>query len=215
MLKPDGRRIRIMLVENHQIVADGLTQLLNDQPDMVVVGTADNVAEASSRAAALLPDVILTDFHLTDGTGAEAASEIQQVSPEAKLIFLSREDGDHARLAAIESGAAGFIHKSRAAEEIVDAIRRVVDGGSLFKPEEVAALVQRGREFQNLRSILTPREIEVLRNMAEGASSREMASRLGISYTTVRTHLRSIDQKLGVHSKVEAINKARELGVIE
>jgi DNA-binding NarL/FixJ family response regulator len=208
-------RVRIMVVENHQVVADGLAELLNAHSDMVVVGTAKSVAEATDLAADLKPDVVVTDFHLSDGTGPEALAAIRQMIPEARFIFLSREDGDAARLAALEGGASAFIHKSRGAEEIVGAIRLVAAGGTLFTPDVVASLLKRGREIHTLRESITPREKEVLRLMAAGTPSREIASRLGISYTTVRAHLRSVDAKLGVHSKLEAILKARELGILE
>jgi DNA-binding NarL/FixJ family response regulator len=208
-------RARVLIVEDHQVVADGLAALINDQGDMTVVGHAGSVAEAISRAGELRPDVVLMDFRLTDGTGADAGLGIRQVRPEIKLIFLTREDSDAARFAALESGASAFLHKSRAAAEVVDAIRVVAGGGSLFTPRTISALLNRRREAETQLERLTPREKEVLRMMAEGAASRDIASRLGISYTTVRTHIRSLGSKLGVHSKLEAIVKARELALVE
>ena len=199
--------IRVLIVEDHQIVADGLRALLNDQKDMTVVGMVGSVGESAAKALELLPDIVLLDFRLNDGTGADAAAAIRRVAPNAKHIFLTREDSDVARFAALESGASGFIHKSRAAGEVVDAIRKVAGGGTLITPSAIAALIN--------RESLTAREKEVLRLMAEGVSSRDIASKLGISYATVRTHIRSLDAKLGVHSKVQAIVKARELALID
>ncbi len=135
--------------------------------------------------------------------------------PEARLIFLTREDSDAARFAAIEAGASAFIHKSQAAAEVVDAIRTVFAGGTLFTPRTIATLLNRRRAMDTRLESLTPREKEVLRLMAEGISSRDIGARLHISYTTVRTHIRSLGSKLGVHSKLEAIVKARELALIE
>jgi DNA-binding NarL/FixJ family response regulator len=209
------KRARVLIVEDHQVVADGLAALINDQKDMVVVGQAGSVGEAISRATELSPDVVLMDFRLTDGTGADAGTGIRQVRPETKLIFLTREDSDAARFAAIEAGASGFIHKSRAAGEVVDAIRTVAGGGSLFTPRAISALITKRKEVESQLERLTPREKEVLRLMAEGVASREIAKKLGISYTTVRTHIRSLGSKLGVHSKLEAIVKARELALVE
>jgi two-component system, NarL family, response regulator DevR len=206
---------RVMIVEDHQVVAEGLAALINDQDDMKVVGHSGSVADSIVRAAELKPDLVLIDFRLTDGTGADAASGIRQVRPEAKLIFLTREDSDAVRYAAIEAGASAFIHKSRAAQDVVDAIRTVARGGSLFTPRTIAQLLNNRREVEAQLERLTPREKEVLRMMAEGTSSREIAARLGISYTTVRTHIRSLGSKLGVHSKLEAIVKARELALVE
>ena len=206
---------RVLVVEDHQVVAEGLAALINDQKDMKVIGQAGSVAESIARSAELEPDLVLIDFRLTDGTGADAAAGIRQVRPDTKLIFLTREDSDAARYAAVEAGASAFIHKSRAAQDVVDAIRTVADGGTLFTPRTIAQILNNQRESEAQLERLTPREKEVLRLMAEGTSSRDIARRLGISYTTVRTHIRSLGSKLGVHSKLEAIVKARELALVE
>jgi len=206
---------RVLIVEDHQVVAEGLAALINDQDDMRVVGHSGSVSESITRAVELKPDLVLIDFRLTDGTGADAAMGIRQVRPETKLIFLTREDSDAARFAALEAGASAFINKSRAAQEVVDAIRTVAQGGNLFTPRSIAQLLNSRREIEAQLDRLTPREKEVLRLMAEGTASRDIASKLGISYTTVRTHIRSLGSKLGVHSKLEAILKARELALVE
>jgi RNA polymerase sigma factor (sigma-70 family) len=206
---------RVLIVEDHQVVAEGLAALINDQEDMRVIGSAGSVADSIAKTVELKPDLVLVDFRLTDGTGADAANAIRQLRPETRLIFLTREDSDAARIAALEAGASAFIHKSRAAQEVVDAIRSVAQGGTLFTPRTIAQLLNTRREVEAQLERLTPREKEVLRLMAEGTSSRDIASRLGISYTTVRTHIRSLGSKLGVHSKLEAIVKARELALVE
>ena len=208
-------RTRVLVVEDHQVVAQGLAALINDQKDMTVVGKAGSVAESIQRASELQPDVVLMDFRLTDGTGADAGAGIRRARPDTRLIFLTREDTDVARFAALEAGASAFIHKSRAAQEVVDAIRTVSQGGTLFTPRSIASLLNKRREIESQLERLTGREKEVLRLMAEGTSSRDIASRLGISYTTVPTHIRSLGSKLGVHSKLEAIVKARELALVE
>ncbi|HEY6117317.1 MAG TPA: response regulator transcription factor [Candidatus Dormibacteraeota bacterium] len=210
-----GEATRVLIVEDHQVVAEGLAALINDQKDMKVVGQAGTVADSIAQAAELKPDLVLVDFRLTDGTGADAATAIRQMRPETKLIFLTREDSEAARFAALESGASGFIHKSRAAQDVVDAIRTVAEGGNLFTPRGIAQLISNRREIEAQLDRLTTREKEVLRLMAEGMASRDIASKLGISYTTVRTHIRSLGSKLGVHSKLEAIIKARELALVE
>src|ERR1700682_6774061 len=210
-----GARTQVLIVEDHQVVADGLAALINDQDDMTVVGQAGSVAEAVVRATELRPDIVLMDFRLTDGTGADAGLAIRQVRPETKLIFLTREDSDAARFAALEAGASAFIHKSRAASEVVDAIRVVAGGGTLIPPRTIATLLNKRREMDSQLESLTAREKEVLRLVAEGISSREIGSRVGIRYTTVRTHIRSLGSKLGVHSKLEAIVKAGELALVE
>jgi len=212
---PNGHRIRVMIVEDHIVVSQGLTALLNDQADMAVVGTAGSMAESLLRAEQHEPDVLLLDFRLPDGSGTEAGRRIRQLHPDVKLIILSHDDSDAAHMAAVEAGASAFLHKSRAAAEVVEAIRAVARGINLVSPQMIAALLGRQREATAQVESLTERERDVLRHVAKGISSREIARELGISYTTVRTHIRSLGRKLGVHSKIEAMAKARELGLVE
>src|ERR1700680_4501306 len=129
-----SKPIRILIVEDHQIVADGLAALLNNESDMRVVGHVRSVAESVAQGAGLSPDVAILDFRLNDGTGAEAGSALREMRPEAKLIFLTRDDSDAARLAALQVGASAFIHKSEAAAELVQAVRVAAAGGTLINP---------------------------------------------------------------------------------
>ncbi len=169
----DDAPIRVLIVEDQRVVAEGLSALINGESDMTVVGNVGSVAECTTAAAELSPDVVLLDFRLPDGSGPDAAAVIRGLRPAAKMIFLTRDDTDAAR---------SLLAKRRAME----------------------AQLER----------LTPREKEVLKLMAEGYSSRAIAEELHISYTTVRTHIRGLGGKLAVHSKLEAIVKARELGLI-
>jgi two-component system response regulator DevR len=207
--------IRILIVEDHQVVAEGLSFLLNDQQDMSVVGVAESLDDTLTLVLQAEPDVVLLDFHLKNGTGDDVGQAILRVRPRTRLIFLTRESGDGARFAAENIGASGFIHKSRAAAEVVDAVRVVGNGGTLVGPNAMSETRRQMRSRPDQREQLTAREKEVLRLMAMGVPSREIASRLEISYTTVRTHIRSLGSKLDVHSKLEAIVRARELSLIE
>ena len=204
----------MLIVEDHRVVAEGLAALINQQPDMRVVGSVGTVAETMTAAAGLNPDVVLLDFRLPDGSAPEAAAAIRAIRPLAKVIFLTREDTDAARFAAVQAGASAFLHKSRAAAEVVAAVRDVARGKTLITPRTIATLLAKRRDLDAQLERLTRREKEVLRLMAEGFPSRSIAAELGISYTTVRTHIRSLGSKLAVHSKLEAIVKARELGLI-
>jgi DNA-binding NarL/FixJ family response regulator len=204
----------VLIVEDHRVVAEGLSVLINAQADMKVVGSVGAVAECVTAVAELDPDVVLLDFRLPDGTGPDAAKAIRAIRPAARMIFLTREDTEAARFAAVQSGASAFLHKSRAAAEVVGAIREVARGKMLITPRTIATLLGKRKAIEAQLERLTPREKQVLRLMAEGHPSREVAARLGISYTTVRTHIRSLGSKLAVHSKLEAIVKARELGLI-
>ena len=204
----------MLIVEDHRVVAEGLAALINDQSDMKVVGNVGTVGECVQAAAELNPDVVLLDFRLPDGTGPDAAAAVRSIRPAAKMIFLTREDSDAARFAAVQAGASAFLHKSRAAAEVVAAVRDVARGKMLITPRTIATLLAKRRSIEAQLERLTPREKEVLRLMAEGYASRAIAAELGISYTTIRTHIRSLGSKLAVHSKLEAIVKARELGLI-
>jgi len=211
----DGAEVtKVLIVEDHRVVAEGLAALINDQSDMHVVGNVGTVAEIADAAAQLDPDVVLLDFRLPDGTGPDAANAVRSIRPAARMIFLTREDTDAARFAAVQSGASAFLHKSKAAAEVVAAIRDVARGKMLITPRTIATLLAKRRDAEAQLERLTPREKEVLRLMAEGLPSRAIAAQLGISYTTVRTHIRGLGTKLAVHSKLEAIVKARELGLI-
>jgi len=206
--------VRVLIVEDHRVVAEGLAALINSQADMKVVGNVGTVGETAPAATELNPDVALLDFRLPDGSGPDAAVAIRTVRPATKMIFLTREDTDVARFAAVQSGASAFLHKSRAAADVVSAIRDVARGKMLITPRTISSLLAKRRSIEAQLERLTPREREVLRLMAEGHPSRQIAARMGISYTTVRTHIRSLGAKLAVHSKLEAIVKAREFGLI-
>jgi len=205
---------RVLIVEDHRVVAEGLAALIDHQSDMKVVGSVGTVADCLEAAAELNPDVVLVDFRLPDGSGPDAAAAIRSVRPAAKMIFLTREDTEAARFAAVQSGASAFLHKSKAAAEVVAAIRDVARGKMLITPRTIASLISKRRSIEAQLERLTPREKEVLMLMAQGYPSRAIAAELGISYTTIRTHIRSLGSKLAVHSKLEAIVKARELGLI-
>ncbi len=210
----DEKPTRVLVVEDHLVVAEGLAALINHQSDMKVVGSVGTVAGCLGAAAELNPDVVLIDFRLPDGSGPDAAAAIRSIRPAAKMIFLTREDTDTARFAAVQSGASAFLHKSKAAAEVVAAIRDVARGKMLITPRTIATLISKRKSIEAQLERLTPREKEVLMLMAQGYPSRAIAAELGISYTTIRTHIRSLGSKLAVHSKLEAIVKARELGLI-
>ena len=210
----DDEPTKVLIVEDHRVVAEGLAALINSQGDMEVVGNVGSVSQAADAAAELNPDVVVLDFRLPDGTAPDAAASVRLLRPAAKMIFLTREDTDAARFAAVQSGASAFIHKSQAAAEVVNAIRDVARGKMLITPRTIATLLEKRRTIDAQLDRLTAREKEVLRLMAQGYPSRSIAASLGISYTTVRTHIRSLGSKLAVHSKLEAIVKARELGLV-
>jgi DNA-binding NarL/FixJ family response regulator len=207
-------RIRVVIVENHQLVSESLSLLVDGQEDMEVVGKATSVIGATRLPKMIAPDVVVMDYHLDDGTGRDAALAMREAFPTARFVFLSRDDSDDARLAAVEAGASAYVHKSSPGSEVIATIRKVAQGLSLISPAMVARLVSRGRDRAHMRDSLSPREREVLQLMADGIPTRQIAQRLGISYSTVRTHVRSISLKLGTKSMVKAVVTARELELV-
>ena len=209
-----ARRIRVVIVDDHQLVSDSLGLLLDGQADIEVIGYASSVNDVTNLRPTVAPDVVIMDYPLGDGTGQDAALVIRSSHPDAKFVFLSRDEGDDALLGAVEAGASAYIHKSRAASEVIDAVRRVAAGSSLIAPASIAELMGRQRDRVAKRESLTQREREVLQLMAEGLPSRRIADELGISYATVRSHIRSIGTKLGARSKLNAVAVARDLELV-
>ncbi len=210
----NGGPIRVVIVENHQLVSDSLGLLLDGENDMEVVGAATSVSEAASLPRYLAPDVVLMDFHLGDGTGHDAALAMRNLFPRVRFVFLSRDGSDNARLAAVEAGASAYLNKSSAASEVIDTVRKVAHGVSLISPGAIAQLLARGHDRELMRESLSGREREVLQLMADGIGTRKIAKLLGISYSTVRTHMRAISAKLNTRSMVNAVVTARELELV-
>ena len=136
------RRIRIVIVENHQLVSESLGLLLDGQGDMEVVGKATSVQDAASLPRLAAPDVVVMDFHLEDGTGRDAALVIRQTFPTTRFVFLSRDGSDDARLAAVEAGASAYLLKSDPAADVIEAVRMAANGVSMISPTAVARLVR-------------------------------------------------------------------------
>jgi RNA polymerase sigma factor (sigma-70 family) len=211
---------RVLVVEDHQVVAEGLTMLLDEHPALRVVGWATSACEAGRLAAAEPVDVAVVDYWLPDGTGAEAVAAMRAFRSDLAVVFLSADDSDDAMLAALEVGASGYLVKSAGGADVADAVRRAAEGEVLVPAQQLAALLARRRERAHrqaeqsrLLDSLTPRERQVLALMAEGMDNREVAARLSISYPTVRSHVRHMLKKLGARSKLEAVVKAADWGL--
>jgi DNA-binding NarL/FixJ family response regulator len=212
---PSHRPVRVLVVEDHPVVGEGLVALLAEDPRIRVVQRVETVAQAVRAAATEPLEVALIDFRLPDGTGAEAAVGIREHRPDVAVVFLSADDSEQAMIAAVEAGAAGYLVKTAAGSEIVEAVQRAAEGEMLLPAPRLAALLARRRELAQeedrrarLLGSLTPREREILTLMAEGLDNRRIADRLHVAYPTVRSHVRRVLQKLGARSRLEAVVKA-------
>jgi DNA-binding NarL/FixJ family response regulator len=218
-VKEPSNLIKVLIVEDHRVVAEGLWALLAEYPDLTVVGWADSVAEVIPMAKEMDPDVALIDYRLPDGTGADAAARIRTHDPSTAMVVLSADASDEALLASVEAGACGYLLKSASGDEIAGAIRSAAEGETLIPARTLVEVLARHRETtrtsakaaERLES-LTPREQEILTLMSQGLDNRAVAERLTISYATVRTHVRKILEKLEARSQLEAVAKAAEWG---
>lgn len=214
----DGR-IQVLIVEDHPIVAEGLACLLRTYHDLAVTAIAASVADTIPALGDACPDVAVVDFHLPDGTGADAAARIRTHCCTTAIVFLTADDSDERLLQAIESGASSYLLKSVSGAEIVQSIRAAAAGETLIPAGAIAtALAERAKiareqsRYAQLLASLTPREKEILALMIEGADNRAIAGQLHISYATVRTHVRSILAKLDARSQLDAVTKAIQIG---
>jgi len=207
--------IRVLLVEDHQLVAEGIQALLDREDDIKVIGVAGTVKDAVAMSAADSPDVVVMDFRLPDGNGAQAGETIRSRRPHPSLVFVSGDDSEDALLLAVQAGASVFLPKSRASSEVVTAVRKAAGGEMLIPANQLADLLVRVRERSQeqaerlrLRAEFTPREREVLLLMAEGLDNKTIGRELGLRLTTIRSYVQDILEKLDAHSKLEAVATA-------
>ena len=204
--------LRVLIVDDHALFRRGLQMVLASEPDIEVVGEASDGAEAVERAKALRPNVVLMDVRMPKRSGIEAASVIRDELPEAKILMLTMSDEEADLYEAIKAGASGYLLKEISIEEVPDAIRSVWAGQSRISPSmaskllsEFAAMSQRGGDSKGAGAQLTPREMQVLKLVAQGLNNKDIAEKLFISENTVKNHIRNILDKLHLHSRMEAV----------
>lgn len=201
--------IRILIVDDHPMVRDGIAALLNRQADMEPVGEASNGAEAIERFCALSPDLTLMDVQMPGMNGVEAIAEIRRLSPDARILVLTTYPGDANAARAIRAGAAGYLLKNAIRVELLDAIRSVHAGR-----RAVSADIAHELATHALGEALNDREIEILRLIAEGHANKQIAWRLNLSNDTIKAQLKAIFAKLGVHDRTHAVTLAARRGYI-
>ena len=210
--------IRILIVDDHPIVRQGLGTVLDQEADLSVVGQAVNGLEAVAKARELLPDIILMDLQMPEMDGVEAIEQILGEKLQTGIIILTTYDTDEYLFRGIEAGARGYLLKDSPPEEVVKAIRTVRQGESLIQPSVASKLLDRlGQLSCNPapETTLSRREIEVLQVMATGAANKQIASDLNIGQSTVKTHIVRIFNKLGVNGRTEAVAEAVKKGIIK
>ncbi|MEU0544132.1 response regulator transcription factor [Nocardia sp. NPDC005978] len=214
------RPITVMVVDDHPIWRDGVARDLAEA-GFDVVATADGVASAGRRAAAVQPDVVLMDMQLPDGNGADATGEVLRVAPRTHVLVLSASAERDDVLDAIKAGAIGYLVKSASATELTDAVRATAAGQAVFTPGLAGLVLGEFRRIANTpadrdephRPALTDRETEVLRMVAKGLSARQIATRLNLSHRTVENHVQSTLRKLQLGNRVELTRYAIEQGL--
>lgn len=202
--------IRILIAEDHAVVRDGLAAVLKFEPDMNVVGLAKNGREAVGKFRELTPDVTLMDLAMPELDGTAAIFAIRAEFPEARILVLTTYDNDESVFRALENGAKGYLLKDCSAADLLAAIRKVHAGGTQVSERAAARLAERAMAG----AALSPREVEVLTLIAEGKSNKEIAAALFITEGTVKTHVLSIHEKLGVSDRTEAVVTAIRRGIL-
>jgi DNA-binding NarL/FixJ family response regulator len=204
--------IRVLIVDDHPVVRDGLTAVLATQPDLHLVGTAATGSAALREVAAQSPDVVLMDLQLPDMGGIAATVAVRDRYPHVRVLVLTSYDTDADILAAVEAGAVGYLLKDADRDELCTAIRAVAQGNSALSPAVAAKVLKQMRGDRGFG--LSGREIDVLSAAARGRSNKQIATALHISEATVKTHLLHIYAKLGVDDRTAAVTTALEHGII-
>jgi DNA-binding NarL/FixJ family response regulator len=206
----DAARIRVLSVDDHPLLREGIGALVNAQPDMELVAQAGTGREAAEQYRAQKPDVTLMDLRLPDMSGVDALSAIRREFPDARVVMLTTFEGDVEIQRALSAGARGYLIKSMPPDELVEAIRQVHAGRKRIPTEVAAQLAEHAGE-----ETLTAREIEVLRLVADGNRNKDVGERLFISEETVKVHVKHVMEKLGASDRTEAVAIAIRRGIIQ
>lgn len=213
-----GRPTRVVVVDDHEVLASSLAAVLDLEPDIMMAGVAGTLAKARALVSTEQPDVLLLDHRMPDGDGVAAIRDFLALRPGLQVVVLTASGSDHVLVAAIEAGAAGFLSKTRSLAEVTSAVRAAARGEAVISPELLMRLLPRlqGRSTGGAPAtpLLTERERDVLGHLAQGLSNAAIAERLVVSVHTVRNHVANLSAKLGAHSKLEALAIAVREGLL-
>ncbi len=210
--------IKILIVDDHPVVREGIGSMLKREPDFKILGEASNGLEAIEKVQELSPDVVLMDLRMPEMDGVEAMIRIKEEKPEVKFIILTTFSDDEYIFKGIAAGARAYLLKDAPRDELFKAIRAVSKGESLIQPVVASRVLDRLAELSKKSApseTLSEREIEVLKLMASGVSNKDIADQLSITQSTVKTHITSIFQKLNVTTRTEAVTNALKKGLIQ
>jgi len=204
-----ANRIRLLTVDDHAVLRDGIAAIIAPEPDMVLVGEATNGAEAVEAFHNLRPDVTLMDLQMPIKGGIETIEEIRAVAPAARIVVLTTYEGDALAVRALKAGACAYLLKSSLRKELLNTIR-IVHAGRRYVPAEIAQEIA----VHAAEEPLTSRELSILQRVAEGKANKMIAWELSLSEDTVKAHLRNIYSKLDVNDRVQAVTTALRRGII-
>lgn len=204
--------IRVLIVEDQLMLADLLQEALAREPGISVVGVAASGSAGERMAKQTRPDVILMDYHLPDGTGADLALRVRQFSPRTAIVIVTSDTTEEALRYSIAAGAVGYIPKSSRSAEVIEGVRRAAAGEILMTAEALRLLTAPAVAANEQSYGLTRREAEVLRLMCAGRDTKTIAAELSIEYNTARGHAQRVLEKMDARTRLEAVVRARELG---
>jgi DNA-binding NarL/FixJ family response regulator len=207
--------IRVLIVDDHEVLASSLAKTLDTEPDLLSVGVAGSLKQAAELIRTTAPDVLLLDHRLPDGDGVAAIGRLRELRPSMAVIILTASPSEHLMVAAVEAGVSGFLSKTRSLAEVTSAVRAAAVGEAVISPEMLARLLPRlGGTGRVGAATLTEREREILGLIAQGLSNAAIAERLVVSVNTVRNHVANLLAKLGARSKLEALSIAIREGLL-
>lgn len=208
--------MRVLIVDDHPVTREGLRAALDPASDIDIIGEAGTGEEAVDQAEALEPDLIFMDVRMPGMTGTDATKIIRERNPEVKVILFTVDESKDSLADAVEAGVSGYLLKDVSADELVSAARLAMEGKAVIHPALTQSFFERMRRAERRdETSLSPREIEILQQVAYGATTRQAADRLGISPHTVKTHLERIFEKLGANDRAQAVAIAIRQGVVE
>jgi DNA-binding NarL/FixJ family response regulator len=210
-----AKSIRVLVVDDHEVLASSLAQVLDSEPDLRSVGIAGSLERAAALIRTTTPDVLLLDHRLPDGDGVAAIGHLRGLRPSMAVIVLTGSPAEHLMVAAVEAGVSGFLSKSRSLGEVTSAVRAAAAGEAVISPEMLSRLLPRLRGTGRVGPVaLTRREREILDLIAQGLTNATIAEELMVSVNTVRNHVANLLAKLGARSKLEGLSIAMREGLL-